>query len=164
MSDLSHRLPLSELEKMPEYIRLTPKQKLFVATYCEGGLVDGNYDPIAATQTAYHCKSLEIARVMSYALLSNIRIVYVLNRHFGSTPIEEFVSILDRAIQNKKLTVAQIKAIELKAKVMGFDSGLPTTPPQFQEAAKAARRAKRKEQIGPIVVKTKPTASQYDNH
>jgi hypothetical protein len=164
MSELSKRLSLSELEKLPEYIRLTPKQKLFVATYCEGGLVDGNYDPIAATQTAYQCKSLEIARVMSYALLANIRIIAILNRHFGTTPSEAFLEIVDRAIHNKKLTVTQMDAIRLKARLLGFDSGILPMNSEYQDARKKARREKRKQESGPIVVKTKPTPSQYDNH
>ena len=52
MADVSTRLLVKDLMATEEYQRLTPKQRLFVATYCEGGLLDGNYDSIAATRTA----------------------------------------------------------------------------------------------------------------
>lgn len=151
MSDISKRLPLSELEKTREYQRLTPKQKLFVATYCEGGLVDGNYDAVAATQTAYGCKSLEVARVMSYTMMQNMRIIEILNRHFNAEPIEDFLIQLERAIHNKKLTVAQLQALRLKCEILGFVNRLPgdgararIIPPDVQEATKEARKAARK--------------------
>jgi len=152
MTDLSRRLPLAELQNTQEYQRLTQKQKLFVATYCEGGMVDGNYDPVAATQTAYACKTLEIARVMSYALMSNIRVVAVLNRHFNAEPIEEFLVLLDRAINNKHLTLAQLQALKLKCDILGYANRLPgapgiprnVIPPDIAEASKQARKSKRK--------------------
>jgi len=121
----SKRLTLEELQMTPEYQRLTRKQQLFVATYVAGGLLDGQYDAVEATRTAYKCKTVENARVMSYSLLQNIHIVEVLNRHFNVEPIEEFLRTLDRAIQNKKLTQAQISALYLKARILGFDSKLP---------------------------------------
>jgi hypothetical protein len=150
MSETSTRLPLVELEKTQEYQRLTPKQQLFVATYCEGGLATGTYDPIAATRTAYECKSMEVARIMSYSLMQNIRIIAVLNRHFQTEPIEAFMVTLDRAINNKKLTVAQIQALRLKCEIMGFGTRLPAQAPMAaglkaaQVAAKEIRKSNRK--------------------
>lgn len=125
MSDPSTRLPLAELEKTQEYQRLTQKQKLFVATYCESGLTTGTYDAIQATLTAYQCKSAEVARIMSYSLLANIRIVAALNRHFNTSPIEEFLVMLDRAISNKKLTMAQLGALKMRCDLLGFGTRLP---------------------------------------
>ena len=125
MSDTSKRLPLVELEQTQEYQRLTQKQRLFVATYCEGGLTDGNYDAVAAVKMAYQCKSAEVARIMSYSLMQNIRIIAVLNRHFNADPIEGFLVALDRAIANKHLTQAQLGALRLKCEVMGFATRIP---------------------------------------
>src|ERR1700675_4327097 len=121
------RLTLDEVHALPEYQRLTQKQRLFCSTYVAGGLHDGNYDPIAATHTAYQCKSTEVARVMSYPLMQNIRIIAVLNRHFNAEPIEEFIVQVDRAIQNKHLTVAQLQALKLKGDVLGYTTRLPGT-------------------------------------
>src|ERR1700676_2408513 len=121
------RMSVDELRMTPEFQRLTQKQQLFVATYCGAGLLDGTYDPIAATRTAYQCKSAEVARVMSYPLMQNIRIIAVLNRNFNAEPIEDFLVQVDRAIQNKKLTVAQLQALKLKGDILGFTTRLPGT-------------------------------------
>lgn len=150
MSDTEKRMPLAELEVLQEYLRLTQKQKLFVATYCEFGLADGNYDAVEAARIAYKCKNREVARIMSYSLMQNIRIIAVLNRHFNATPIQEFLAMLDRAINNKKLTVAQIQALRLKCEVMGLANKLPAQSPmsaalqEAQASAKEARKPKRK--------------------
>jgi hypothetical protein len=152
MADAKKKLGREELEATPEYQQLTAKQQLFVMTYCMAGLVDGHYDQTAATQTAYNCKNLESARVMSYSLIANIRIVAALNRHFNREPIEEFLRQVDRAIVNKKLSIAQINALKLKADVLGFAARLPGTnnqatgvlPTDVLEASEAARKAKRK--------------------
>lgn len=152
MAETTHRLGREELEATPEYQQLTHKQQLFVMHYCMGGLVDGHYDQTAATQTAYNCKSLESARVMSYSLLSNIRIIAALNRHFNRTPIEEFLVQVNRAITNKKLSVAQLNALKLKADILGFTARLPGTnkhalgviPDDVLQASEEARKAKRK--------------------
>ena len=125
MSDNRKKLTLDELKELPEYQRLTQKQQLFVATYCEGGLANGCYNAPQATLTAYQCKSLEVARIMSYSLLANIRIVSVLNRHFNATPTEEFLLMLDRAIRNKNLTIAQLSALQLKCKILGLETKIP---------------------------------------
>jgi hypothetical protein len=147
--DERKRMSLADLRLTPEFLKLTPKQQLFCATYCEGGLVDGVYDPVAAVRTAYNTKSAEVARIMSYSMLSNIRIVAVLNRHFNTTPTEEMLVQIDRAIQNKKLTVAQLQALKLKCDLLGLSTGLigtnrPAVPREVKDAAKAARNANRK--------------------
>lgn len=125
IDDKSKRVPLSVLETTEDYQRLTAKQKLFVATYIQCGIDTGVYDSIAAAQTAYKCKTPEVARVMSYALMANIRIVAVLNLHFAREPIEDFLVTLNRAITNKRLSIAQFKALQLKANILGFTSRLP---------------------------------------
>ncbi len=152
MNEKSKRLTLAEIKNTQEYSLLTGKQQLFIETYVQGGIDTGTYDPIAATLTAYKCKSRENARVMSYSMMANIRIVAVLNRHFNREPIEEFLIQIDRAIQNKKLSIAQLQALKLKGDILGYATRLPGTIGQATDAmivgaasaAKAAKKAARK--------------------
>jgi hypothetical protein len=166
---MTTRLTLDQIKDTQEYSILTGKQQLFVETYCQSGIDTGTYDPILAAMTAYVCKSQENARVMSYALMANIRIVAALNRHFNREPIEEFLVQIDRAIRNKKLTVAQMQALKLKADVCGFSARLPgtanmpagTIPNDVVAATTAARKAKRAPRAR--VEKPEPP-SQYADH
>ena len=162
MADVSTRLLVKDLMATEEYQRLTPKQRLFVATYCEGGMLDGNYDSIAATRTAYQCKTPEVARIMSYSLMQNIRIVAALNRHFNRAPNEEFLIALDRAIVNKNLTMAQLGALRLKCEVMGLRTRisdktsigiLPDDVIESEKQAKKNKRAKKEEPVASAAVK-----------
>lgn len=123
--DPNKRMPVEELRKTPEFLRLTQKQQLFVATYCAGGMLDGHYDEVQSCRTAYVCKNNETARVMSYALMSNIRIIEALNRHFQTEPIEDLLVALDRAIRSRKTTVAQVNALKLKCDLLGLGNRLP---------------------------------------
>lgn len=168
MNDISKRLPVSELEKLVEYQRLTPKQRLFIATYCAGGLVDGHYDPVAACMTAYQCKSQEVARIMSYALMANIRIIEVLNRHFNTEPIDSFMVTLDRAIANKKLTIANLNALRLKSEILGFttriDPSHPARNAAFQEAQEKDREIRKTKRKKPVREPKPEEPSEYDNY
>jgi hypothetical protein len=162
------RMPLEELRLTPEFQKLTQKQQLFCSTYCAGGIADGTYDAVLATHTAYACKSMEVARIMSYSMMANIRIISVLNRHFNTTPTQELLVQIDRAINNKKLTVAQLNALKLKCDLLGLSTGLigPTytrpsaVPNDVQEASKAVRKSKRKPRATPAP-KESPK-SQFD--
>lgn len=147
------RLTVDQIRDTQEYAVLTGKQQMFVTTYIQAGLDTGVYDAVAATQIAYTCKTREIARVMSYALIENIRIVAVLNRHFNKEPLAQFVEQVDRAIRNRKLTTAQIQALKLKGDILGYTTRLPGTdnfplggaiPPAILKANAAARKAARK--------------------
>jgi hypothetical protein len=148
---MNTRLTLEQIKETQEYSVLTGKQQLFVETYIASGLETKVYDAVSATQTAYHCKSRENARVMSYALMANIRIIAVLNRHFNREPIEEFLTQIDHAIRNKKLSIAQIQALKLKGDILGYTTRLPNTdavlPPDVDAAIKADRKAKRKKPV-----------------
>ena len=165
------RMPVDELEQTQEYQKLTPKQRLFVATYCAGGLLNGNYDAVEATRVAYQCKSVEVARIMSYSMLANIRIIEALNRHFRTEPIQDFIRVLDRAIRNRNLTLAQMQALKLKCDILGFTNRLPTalsaipgTIKELQTEAQAKARAERKANKKPRAEKPEivPELSEYD--
>lgn len=146
---VENRLSLEALQKTPEYLRLTPKQRLFVATYCEGGLQHERYDAVNAAMTAYKCKSLETARVLSYALRANIHIVAVLALHFNRTPTEEFLITLDRAIANKNISRAQVELLKLKFAALGIENRLPTRERELEVAVKDAKvEEKRRRKAG----------------
>lgn len=118
------RMPLEELQQTPEFLALTKKQQLFVATYVQGGEA-GEYDPVEAVMVAYKCKNRNIARIMSYNMLSNIRIVAALNRHWMRAPLDAFLLVLDRAIRNRHLKHAQVEALRLKCELLGIVNNLP---------------------------------------
>jgi hypothetical protein len=166
---MSNKLSLEEIKITQEYSILTGKQQLFIETYIRSGLDTGTYDPILAAQTAYAVKNRENARVMSYSLMSNIRIVAVLNRHFAKEPLAEFVEQVDRAIRNKKLSVAQLQALKLKGDVLGYTTRLPrlnnwpqgTLPLDVVEATAAARKAARKK---PVRAPKPEPPSEFDIH
>lgn len=148
----SKRLTLLELEATTEYQKLTHKQQLFVATYCAGGLADGHYDAVQATVVAYKCATREIARIMSYSLMANIRIVAAVNRHFNAEPISRFLEELDRAVRNKKLTMAQLGALKLKCDLLGLKTLIPddhntigSKIEAVEEGEKKKRKASRQE-------------------
>jgi hypothetical protein len=168
MSDISKRLTLAQIKDTQEYSILTGKQQLFCETYIQGGIDTGTYEPIDATMTAYKCKSRENARVMSYALMSNIRIIAVLNRHFNREPIEEFLIQIDRAIQNKKLRPAQLQALKLKGDILGYTTRLPgtnnfpigTIPPDVQKNLEETRKAKKAKPVRTL--QPEPTSPYSD--
>jgi hypothetical protein len=154
----SKRLSTQELAQTPEYQKLTAKQKLFVLTYVAGGIDCGEYDEVNATWTAYKCKTQENARIMSYAMMQNIRIVAAINRHFNASPTEEFMENLDRAIRNKNLTMAQLGALKLKCDLLGIKTKLPTEhatlTPQIEAVAedeKVEKKKKKEKPIQPVV-------------
>ena len=152
------KLTLSELKLTPEYQRLTQKQQLFVATYCESGLTTGQYDGVFATQTAYKCKSAEVARIMSYSLLGNIRILAALNRHFNATPTEELLVLLNKAINNKNLTMAQVTALKLKCDIMGIPHRLPPEKTSIGVVPADMLKESQKKPKKPSSVKAAPAA------
>lgn len=163
MSDPKKRLTVEELEQTQEYQRLTPKQRMFVATYVGGGLSTGNYDTVSATMTAYKCKNAEVARIMSYSVVANIRIVAVLNRHFAKEPIEEFLTMLDRAINNKKLTPSQLGALQLRCAVLGYANRLPNKGRVLRPDVVEDAREKPKKAIAPkpVTPSKKPKETNF---
>lgn len=148
---------------LPEFLMLTQKQQLFVATYVSAGMAEGgHYNVISALKTAYACKSEESARVMSYALMQNIHILAVLNLHFGVSPTDQFLKELDRAIRNKKITRAQVELLALKSKMMGVGTFIEkghnikhirrsTAEVDEQLAAEAEKNSKRPKKTKPVV-------------
>ena len=123
------RMPLEELVRTVEYSRLTPKQQLWISTYIESGALDErNYDAIFATRTAYNCRTEEVARVMSYSILDNVRVIAVLNLHFGADPLDAFLKTCERAAMNRRTTAVQMQILKIMAEAKGYISKLPVYP------------------------------------
>ncbi len=108
-----------------EYRHLTPKMQEWISTYLQGFLDTGKFDVLAATKAAYVCKNDESTRVLGYQITGNPKIILALNRFFGVTQKDLFLKQLERAIYDKKITLAQIRALELAAHANGWTTGLP---------------------------------------
>lgn len=115
------------MKEKPEFRRLTQQQQNFLENYILGGERDGHFDQVAATLSAYTCANRKSARVLSYNILSSLKVLEVLNIYFSIGPVENFLKILDRAVHNRRLTTAQVEALKLKAEVLGLH-GTPTNP------------------------------------
>lgn len=108
-------MPIELLRIEPCFVRLTERQKLMIETYITSGA-----DKVLSVLTAYHVKDRETARKMSYEAFSRPAVIQVLNAYWGVTPFEAFKRDVERAVRNKSLSVAQIRALELQARVSGW--------------------------------------------
>lgn len=150
------RLSREELEKTQEYQSLTPKQQHWVSTYVEIGISTGKFDAVDATLMSYKCKNREVARIMSYSITQNTRIIDVLNLFYGSDPVQSFLKDLNRAIRNKHLTQAQVTALNLKARVLGIpniiksdETSVPVLQPELRPDRSGVGRGKKKAKAEP---------------
>ena len=123
--EINQRLTLAELQDTMEYRHLSPKMGSWLSAYVQKFLDTGTFDPLCATQAAYKCNTPETARTFGYQLLANPKIILALNRFFGTTPEQAFLKSVEKAIYNRRLTNAQVRALELDCKVHGFDNSLP---------------------------------------
>ncbi len=114
---IKRTMPIELLRLEPCFIRLTERQKLMIETYITSGA-----DKTLSVLTAYHVKDRETARKMSYESFSRPGVIQVLNAYWGVTPFEAFKQDVERAVRNKSLSVAQIRALELQARLNGWSS------------------------------------------
>ena len=153
-------MPLEELKKTVEFQLLTQRQQMYVSTYVETGMSLGRYDDEAAIRMAYRCSTDESVRVMRYALRRSVRVIDVLNLHFGRNATEAFLVDVNRAIRNKKLTIAQVEAMILKSKILGIGSALSqkhisrTLKKSRAERKKLKRALKVEEPPAPVMPET----------
>jgi hypothetical protein len=110
------RVPLDELAQTPEFLVLTKKQKLFIATYIMNG-----YDAVNAIRTAYDCKDDSIAAIMQHRLFNTFSISMAMSRHFGSDPKKVFMVRLIKTMTKGIINNNQIRAYELYARLNGWD-------------------------------------------
>jgi hypothetical protein len=119
------RMNAMDLAQTVEFRHLSPKMAKWILTYVQRFLEAGVLDPIAATKASYVCKTDESTRTLGCQLLANPKIILVLNRFFGTTPEQAFLKQVQNAIYNRKLTIAQIRALELQCQVLGLANGFP---------------------------------------
>lgn len=132
-------ITIDELKSLPEFKLLNPKQRLFVETFIVSG------DAAFATQTAYNCTSLKVAKVFSYELLDKLKIRRVLNLYFGkpATDLDDVLPKLRRAIKKsvkRDLEAGGISPETIRA--MEFyerQTGKKATDPLVKPKAKASR-------------------------
>lgn len=115
-------MPLELLRLTPEWKKATERQQLMVESYIASG-----GDKVFAVMSAYRVKDRETARKMQYDSFSRPAVVAILNLYHRVTPRDAFLRDVERAVRNRKLTVAQIRALELQARLNGWErpEGLP---------------------------------------
>lgn len=132
------RLTLAELKATTVWTDLTSKQKVLVETFIQNG-----GDRVKAMLAAYAIKSPETARVLAYEYFTSPRVVACLTAYFQGDPLEDFKADVRAAYRNKDLSVAQVRALELHAKINGWASdSLPSfskaEPENIKPTSKAA--------------------------
>ena len=123
--EINQRMNAYELSQTVEFGHLSPKMATWVRTYVQSFLETGSFDPLAATKAAYTCHSDESARTFGYQLMAHPKIILALNRFFGATPEESFLKQVEKAIYSRRLTIAQVRALELMCRAKGWANGIP---------------------------------------
>jgi hypothetical protein len=112
-------ISLDELKQRRPFLDLTARQQLLIENFILSG-----GDKIFSVKSAYDTSTDEVARVMSYTRFADASVVEVLNLFFGVTPREALQQLVDRAVRRNqrgnKLTVAEVRALELKCELAGF--------------------------------------------
>src|ERR1700691_2233198 len=109
------RMTIEELRLQDCYLGLRPKQRMFI----EGWIASGG-DRGFSTSSAYDCKHADVARAFSYEGLSRPAVVACLAAFYQDDPLKEFKDQVGRAVRNSRLTTAQIRALELMARLNGW--------------------------------------------
>jgi hypothetical protein len=112
---LHDRLTLDELRATESYFELTPKQQKLVEVF-----IETNGDRVKAVMAAYATKSEKNARVLAYQVFDSPRVIECLSAYFQDDPMEDFKRDVRKAYHNKKITVAQVQAMTLHAKLNGW--------------------------------------------
>ncbi len=118
MPSIKERLPLEQLAQERCYLDLTPKQQKLVKTF-----IESNGNRILAVTTAYDVKNAEVARVLSYEVFANPKIIACLAIYFQDDPLDVFKREVERAWRNRRLSVAQVQAMKIYCDLNGWGSG-----------------------------------------
>src|SRR5580692_4129934 len=119
-TETESRLSAHALALTPEFSHLSSKMGAFVLAYVQALIDTGAADPLAAVKASYDCGSDESARTLGYELLANPKVILTLNRFFGVSPDEAFLKMVERAIYNPNISVAQIEALKLYSAIHGI--------------------------------------------
>lgn len=112
---MADKITLDQLRREQCFLALTDKQKLCVEVYLECG------DKLKAVQASYACRSKQSAKVLTYSVFQNPRVVSALAVANGEDAgLVAFKANLERAVLNPKLTIAQAQALKLYAQLHGY--------------------------------------------
>ena len=123
--EVNQRMNAQELSQTVEFAHLSPKMAAWVLAYVQSFLDTGTFDPLSATKASYHCSNDESARTFGYQLMANAKILLTLNRFFGESPEQSFLKQVEKAIYSRRLTIAQVRALELLCRANGWANGIP---------------------------------------
>jgi hypothetical protein len=111
------KLTLAQLRETQVFIALTPKQKRAVQVF-----VETNGDRQASVLAAYKVKNARNAAILSSQVFASPAVVACLAAYFQDEPLESFKNDVRKAFINRKITVAQVRALELLAELNGWGS------------------------------------------
>jgi hypothetical protein len=156
------RLTLEQFRAEQCYLELTPKQKKLVETF-----ISSNGDRVLSVMAAYATKSEANARILAYEFFASPRVVAALAAYFQDDPLESFKADLRKAYRNSKLSVAQVSAMELIAKVSGWGaaslpSGLLHGHDKAENADPEPAAPVKKFHVGQCVRHRRPDGSFHD--
>ncbi len=123
--EVKQHMTAHELSQTIEFGHLSPKMATWVLSYVQNFLDKGTFDPLTSTKAAYQCATEESARTFGYQLMAHPKILLTLNRFFGDSPEQAFLKQVEKAIYRRRLTIAQIRALELLCRVNGWANGMP---------------------------------------
>ena len=116
------RIPIDELQQLPEFKLLTEGQQRWLEAYIANG-----YDAKAAVKASFpNAKKAESIRVMASRIVNSPGMVMLLNMHYGTDPQESFCLMVARMIRRGRITKEQADMMRLLAQVRGFVD--PWTP------------------------------------
>jgi hypothetical protein len=113
----NERLTLEQLHETQCFIGLTSKQKRLVEAF-----VESNGDKTASVLAAYAVKNARNAQILASQVFASPAVVACLATYYQDDPLESFKAEVRRAYHNKKLTVAQVRAMTLHADLNGWGS------------------------------------------
>ena len=118
-------LALAELQRMPEYVRLTGKQKALVDAF-----VANEHDRVTAYQVTHPtCTVRDSAEKGAHKVFSAPAMRAVLDVYFQVDALDAVKEQIRRAMLDRHLTTAQASMVRLYAAAHGISVDSPMEPP-----------------------------------
>jgi len=148
---VSTRIPIDELQQLPEFKLLTEGQQKWLEAYIANG-----YDAKAAVTASFpNAKTPESIRVMASRIVNSPGMVMLLNMHYGTSPKDSFSLMVARMIMRGRISKEQESLVRLLAQVRGlvdpwaprYDKKIEAGKVNTREAVKKrSQRAARREE------------------
>jgi hypothetical protein len=124
-------LSLEVFQKMPDYARLSKKQRVLITAFIEHG-----YDQREAYKATHPaCATDQSVLACANKAFSHPNMRAALDVYFQVDALDAVKSVVLRAISNKKLTSAQAAMVKLYAKMNGVDFDAPVPEPEGKVVA-----------------------------